>query len=80
MQKKDIITLVFLLFLVSITSFISLNLSGLKIVSVFILILSGIKFLAISFQFMELKKANSFWRILISACLTFFITTIYFLL
>lgn len=80
MQKKDIITLLFLVVLVLVTSLISLNSDGLKIVSAAILILSAIKFLTISFQFMELKKAHSFWKILISIFLVFFITTIYILL
>lgn len=80
MQKRDITTLILLISLVLITSLISTNFTGLVFVSIFILILSAFKFLAISFQFMELNKANSFWKILISTFLVLFVITIYLLL
>jgi hypothetical protein len=34
--------------------------------------LSSIKFLLVAFQFMELKKAHSFWKILLSSYLILF--------
>ena len=69
MKNKDIYTLALLILLTIITAIISVNYNNLKIVLIIILGLSGIKFLAVSFQFMELKKANSFWKILIPAIL-----------
>ena len=69
MKNKDIYTLALLILLTIITPIISVNYNNLKIVLIIILGLSGIKFLAVSFQFMELKKANSFWKILIPAIL-----------
>ncbi|AUC81170.1 cytochrome C oxidase subunit IV family protein [Lacinutrix sp. Bg11-31] len=41
-----------------------------------ILILAGLKFLGIAFQFMEMKKANVFWKILIIGFLLIFTSTI----
>jgi len=69
MKNKDIYTLVLLILLTVVTAVISVNYNNLKIISIIILGLGGIKFLAVSFQFMELKKANSFWKILISTIL-----------
>ena len=69
MKNKDIYTLALLILLTIITAIISVNYNNLKIVPIIILGLGGIKFLAVSFQFMELKKANSFWKILISTIL-----------
>lgn len=80
MQKKDILTLVLLIALTLITSIISGFYNKLGIIYIAILCLSGIKFLSVSFQFMELKKANSFWKILISTFLLVFIGIISILL
>lgn len=41
-----------------------------------ILILSALKFLGIAFQFMEMKKANVFWKILIIGFILIFTTAI----
>ncbi len=62
MQKKDIITLVLLISATLFTSVISVNSDSLKYVVFVILIVSGIKFSLIAFQFMELKKAHIFWK------------------
>ena len=80
MQKKDILTLVILIALTIVTSIISGFYNKLGIIYMAILCLSGIKFLAVSLQFMELKKANSFWKILISTFLIVFIGIISILL
>ena len=69
MRNKDFYTLILLILLTIITAIISVNYNNFKVVTIIILGLSGIKFLAVSFQFMELKKANSFWKILISTLL-----------
>ncbi|WP_456442023.1 cytochrome C oxidase subunit IV family protein [Psychroserpens sp.] len=41
-----------------------------------ILVLAMLKFVGVAFQFMELKKAHSFWKILIGAYLLVFISII----
>ena len=60
MKKKDSLTLILLILLTVITSIISGFYNKLGIIYIAILGLSALKFLAVSFQFMELKKANSF--------------------
>ncbi len=77
MQKKDIYTLTILIFLTITTAFFSNYYSDLKLVGLIILVLSGIKFVLVAFQFMELKKAHNFWKGLIIAFLTVFIGIIY---
>jgi len=77
MQKKDIYTLALLIALTITTAFFSNYYGDLKYVGLIILILSGIKFVSIAFQFMELKKAHSFWKGLIITFLTLFISIIY---
>jgi len=72
MQKKDILTIGILIVLTIVTGLFSQYYSELKTVSTVILILSGIKFLLIAFQFMELKKANIFWKILLASYLILF--------
>jgi hypothetical protein len=69
MRNKDFYTLILLILLTIITAIISVYYNNFQVVTIIILSLSGIKFLAVSFQFMELKKANSFWKILISTLL-----------
>jgi hypothetical protein len=39
----------------------------------FVLILSGLKFVLVAFIFMELKKANTFWKIFILFFISIFI-------
>lgn len=51
-----------LLVLTIITAFLT-EYSVQKMVVVAILALSGIKFLLVAFHFMELKKANVFWKV-----------------
>lgn len=80
MQKKDIYALIFLIILTIITAVFSVNFNQFKFVVIIILVLSSIKFLIVSFQFMELKKANTFWKILISSFLIIFIGIISILL
>ena len=80
MKKKDSLTLILLILLTVITSIISGFYNKLGIIYIAILGLSALKFLAVSFQFMELKKANSFWKVLISTFLIIFIGIISILL
>ncbi len=72
MKKKDILTLGTLIVLTFFTGLFSQFYSELKIVSTIILLVSGIKFLLVAFQFMELKKANIFWKILLVSYLILF--------
>jgi len=62
MKKSTIYTLVALIVLTISTALIS-NARQLKLAALFILVLSGIKFLLVAFNFMELKKAHVFWKI-----------------
>ena len=73
MKKKDIYTLGLLIVLTILTAFFSNNFSSFKYITLTILGLSAIKFLLVAFNFMELKKANSFWKFLIIAFLILFV-------
>ena len=72
MKKENIFTYIVLIVLTVFTAFFSNFFSGLKIVSILILILSIFKFLLISFNFMELKKAHPFWKVLLITYLSVF--------
>ena len=41
-----------------------------------ILGLSGLKFLLVAFQFMEMKSANGFWKVLLVLYVSFFISVL----
>ncbi len=73
MQKKDIYTLLSLIVLTITTAIFSTQFSSLKYVSVIILVLSIFKFSLVTFNFMELKKANSFWKAIIVIYLVVFL-------
>ena len=73
MKKKDIYTLGLLIILTILTAFFSTNFSGFKYITLTILGLSVIKFLLVAFNFMELKKANSFWKFSIIVFLILFV-------
>ena len=75
MKRKDIYTLG-VLFIVTILTALFSNLENIKYVAFIILALSGIKFLFVAFQFMELKKANNMWKGLLIGLLVFFIGAI----
>jgi hypothetical protein len=69
MQKSSLITYGLLILLTITTALIS-NLTTISSAVVSIIMgLSAIKFLLVAFQFMELKKANSFWKISVSLVL-----------
>jgi len=76
MQKKDIYTLVSLIGLTILTAIFSTQFSSLKYVSAIILILSAFKFLLVSFNFMELKKANAAWKAVVIIYLVIFISIV----
>ncbi len=73
MQKKDIYTLVALIVLTITTALFATQFNSLKHVSIIILVLSIFKFVLVSFNFMELKKANPFWKTIIIIYLSIFL-------
>jgi hypothetical protein len=64
MMKKSLILIYAFLLVMTITT---ACVSNLRVVSAFVvpllMALAAFKFLLVAFQFMELKKANSFWKI-----------------
>ncbi|HLF51162.1 cytochrome C oxidase subunit IV family protein [Flavobacterium sp.] len=79
MQKSSIITYGLLILLTISTALIS-NATTISNAVVSIIIgLSAIKFLLVAFQFMELKKANSFWKISVSLVLCLMVVLIVFI-
>ncbi len=75
MNKKDIYTLGILFVFTILTAQFS-NTDSIKYVAFIILTLSGIKFLLVAFQFMELKKAHSLWKGLLIGFLAVFVAAI----
>ena len=69
MKKTLFITYGLLIVLTASTAFISYTMSVSGLAIVLIMGLSGLKFLLVSFEFMELKKANSFWKVSVIAVL-----------
>ncbi len=80
MERKELYTYLTLLLLTVFTAYFANNYHGIKIFSILILILSGIKFLLVAFNFMELKKAHPFWKVLLVSYLTIFISIVSILL
>jgi len=76
MKKKDIYTLGILIILTIATAWFSNNSASSKYITFIILGLSITKFLLVVFNFMELKKANSFWKIVLVSYLVIFSTII----
>ena len=74
MNKSAIITWVILLGLTIISALFS-SLEN-KFVAFLIIVLAAIKFLGVAFQFMELKKAHSFWKGCILSFIFIFITVL----
>ena len=74
MNSTSIITWILLLVL-TIASAVFSNMQGNYIIPI-IMALAVIKFIGVAFQFMELKKAHSFWKYLIVTYLTLFVILI----
>lgn len=70
MRKTLTITWLILIVLTIVSALVS-KLEAVYVVP-FILILAAVKFIGIAFQFMELKKANTFWKAMILAFLLLF--------
>ena len=73
---KNIYTLIILLLLTIATAFASRHGQAYNLAILLILVLSGIKFLLVAFQFMELKKAHPFWKTFLIIFLLAFISII----
>jgi heme/copper-type cytochrome/quinol oxidase subunit 4 len=63
MKKSFIFTYILLILLTAATALVSTSSAISKIAIFLIMGISAIKFLLVAFQFMELKKANSFWKV-----------------
>ena len=72
MRKNDIYTLSLLILLTIATALFSNSGNNFKYVMFIILGLSITKFLLVVFNFMELKKANVFWKITVISYLIIF--------
>jgi hypothetical protein len=80
MKKKDIYTLVTLIVFTIITALFATTYHAIKYVTFIILALSIVKFLLVAFQFMELKKAHVFWKIILVTYLSLFLIIVMIML
>ena len=71
MTKQNIITWVLLMILTVIASLVS-SANSVYIIPL-ILLLAVLKFMGVAFNFMELKKANIFWKVIVTAFLILFV-------
>ena len=71
MNKSAIITWLLLLVLTIVSALISEVDS--KFIVVLIMGLAALKFIGVAFQFMELKKAHTFWKVILISFLFIFI-------
>lgn len=76
MKKSFIFTYILLILLTAATALVSTTGAISKIAIFLIMGISAIKFLLVAFQFMELKKANSFWKVSLSLVLGIIILTV----
>jgi len=73
-MKTFIKTLIALIFLTVLSAFISTL--DTNYVTVAIMVLAVLKFIGVSFYFMEIRKAHAFWKVIIVLFLLFFSTTV----
>ncbi len=76
MGRNNIFTLAILFVLTLATAVISQQMGMAVTGSILIVGLSAIKFLLVAFNFMELKKANIFWKVLLVGYLTVYVAVI----
>lgn len=76
MKKSFIFTYATLLLLTLSTALIATSIAFSRVAAVLIMGISAIKFLLVAFQFMELRKGNSFWKITLTAVLVVIILLI----
>lgn len=70
MKKQSSITWIILLVLTVIAGLISG--SSYEYISIFILLFASLKFVGVAFDFMEMRKANRAWQVLLIAYLLLF--------
>ncbi len=75
MTKQHIITWVILMILTVTSGLVSQSVAA--FVVPVILLLAAFKFIGVAFNFMEMKKANIFWKILIVGYLVVFVGIVY---
>jgi hypothetical protein len=75
MKKKPFLYVLIVLIALTILSAIVSN-SQISYASNLIMLLSALKFLAVAFYFMELRLANTFWKVLLISFLTLFISLV----
>lgn len=73
-MKKTIITLIVLVLLTIISAIVSVL--EINNIAFTIILLAGLKFIGVSFYFMDLKQAHTFWKGSIIFFLTLIFTTI----
>jgi len=73
MKDKNTLTIVLLLVLTIATAIASIYGNSLSWIVLLILGLSAVKFLMVTFQFMELKKAHNAWKVLMIGYLIIFV-------
>lgn len=69
MKKSLLYSYGFLIFLTLITALVSNSIIMSTFAVSLIMLFSAVKFLLVAFQFMELKKSNSFWKMSLSLVL-----------
>ena len=74
MTKQNIITWIILLFLTVVAGLVSSV--SLTYIIPLILLLAVLKFIGVAFNFMEMKKANVFWKIILVGYLVVFCVVI----
>ncbi|MCX7551490.1 cytochrome C oxidase subunit IV family protein [Xanthomarina sp. F2636L] len=72
MKKLPFLIVLIILVILTVLSALVSN-SGIGNGPQYIMLLSALKFLAVAFYFMELRHANTFWKVLLIGCLTIFI-------
>lgn len=75
MTKQNIITWVLLMILTVIAGLVS-SANSVYIIPL-ILLLAVLKFMGVAFNFMELKKANVFWKVIVVGFLSLFVGIIF---
>jgi hypothetical protein len=73
-MKKNLflIVLIVLIVLTAISALVSVNVIDATYAAIFIILFSILKFIGVSFYFMELKKAHIFWKASIVTFLAIF--------
>jgi len=79
MKNQLVITYFSLIILTITTALVSNFYSISPFILGLVIVISAVKFLLVAFQFMELKKANSFWKVSLSLVLLLIVLLIVFI-